>query len=80
MEHSIYNDFFSSEELAFITGRKQKKRIIAQLNAMGIPFITNANGFPIVRRDYNSTPKNKTKTTANIPTQKQEWIPNVLRN
>ncbi|WP_420924766.1 DUF4224 domain-containing protein [Actinobacillus pleuropneumoniae] len=56
---NIYQDFLALEELQFLTGRKQKKMIIEQLNKMGIPFVKNGNGFPIVRRDYASRTKNK---------------------
>ncbi|MEE3683375.1 DUF4224 domain-containing protein [Actinobacillus pleuropneumoniae] len=72
---NIYQDFLALEELQFLTGRKQKKMIIEQLNKMGIPFMKNGNGFPIVRRDYASRTKTKKQESAN----EHDWIPNVLR-
>ena len=41
---------------------------------MGIDFTENANGFPIVRRDYAQSRPRKTKSAV-----EEEWIPNVLR-
>jgi len=40
--------FLSPDDLAMLTGRRQKRRQIAQLRAMGIPFHVNASGVPIV--------------------------------
>lgn len=71
MEISIYNDFLSKSEIEFLTGRKNKSLIIKQLNIMGIPFKENANGYPVVRRDYDSHSKRTKKTS--------EWAPAVLR-
>lgn len=73
MEISIYNDFLSKSEIEFLTGRKNKSLIIKQLNIMGIPFKENANGYPVVRRDYDS----HSKRTNNQKTS--EWAPAVLR-
>lgn len=72
---NIYTDFFSIEELQFITGRKQKERIKLQLNAMGIPFTQNAHGFPVVRRDYAQGKIAKKSQPAN----ETVWQSNVLR-
>lgn len=71
---NIHADFLALEELQFLTGRKQKKAIKLWLGNMGIDFRENANGFPIVRRDYAQSRPRKTKSTV-----EEEWIPNVLR-
>lgn len=72
---NIYNDFLSREEIEFITQCKQKSRIVEQLNKMGIPYVTNAHGYPVVRRDY-AQPKHKKITQ---PSNEDNWMPNVLR-
>lgn len=75
---NIHQDFLSEEELQFITGRKQKARIVEQLNVMGIPFVTNGNGFPIVRRDYTT---NKIKYIKEEKSTDNGFItPNVLKS
>lgn len=61
MEINVYTDFLSVEEIQFLTGRKHKSMIIKQLNQMGIPFKQNANGYPIVRRDYDQTKTRKSQ-------------------
>jgi len=78
MEINVYTDFLSVEEIEFLTGRKQKSMIIKQLNIMGIPFKQNANGYPIVRRDYAEIKSKKTKTELSTDTG-SDWFPNVLK-
>lgn len=76
MEINIYQDFLSKSEIEFLTGRKNKSLIIEQLNAMGIPFKKNANGYPIVRRDYH---QNKYKRISVAESTIDEpWNPAVL--
>lgn len=70
---NIYTDFLSLDEIQFITGRKQPARMIETLNDMGIPFVTNAHGTPIVRRDY-AAPKTKTNK---IIESDSEWRSNA---
>lgn len=73
----IYADFLSREEIEFITQCKQKNNIKKQLNIMGIPFKENANGYPVVRRDYAQSKTRKSplvQTTTEIA-----WRPNVLQ-
>lgn len=71
---NIHADFLALEELQFLTGRKQKNAIKIWLGNMGIDFKENANGFPIVRRDYAQSRPLKTKSAV-----EEEWTPNVLR-
>ncbi|MDD7545358.1 DUF4224 domain-containing protein [Actinobacillus porcinus] len=73
---NIYNDFLSREEIEFITQCKQKSRIVEQLNKMGIPHVTNAHGYPVVRRDYAQS---KNKATKVRPANEPELIPKVLQ-
>lgn len=73
----IYADFLSRQEIEFITQCKQKNNIKKQLNIMGIPFKENANGYPVVRRDYDQVKTRKSpppQTTTEIA-----WRPNVLK-
>ncbi|OOF68352.1 hypothetical protein BKG89_08190 [Rodentibacter caecimuris] len=70
---NIYEDFLSKPEIEFLTGRKLKSSIIKQLNIMGIPFKLNANGYPIVRRDYNHSAKKQQGKKST------EWMPTVLK-
>ncbi|AKD37390.1 Uncharacterised protein [Pasteurella multocida] len=79
MEINIYNDFLSVQEIEFLTGRKQKSLIIEQLNIMGIPFKQNANGYPIVRRDYNETKSKKQRVASISCNHESDWYPNVLK-
>ena len=74
---NIYTDFLSREELLFLTGRKQQAKMIEQLNEMGIPFVTNAHGTPIVRRDY-AAPKSIRMITE--PANEPFPLPNVLKS
>lgn len=73
---NIYNDFLSREEIEFITQCKQKSRIVEQLNKMGIPHVTNAHGYPVVRRDYAQS---KNKAIKIHPANEPELIPKVLQ-
>ncbi|OOF84200.1 hypothetical protein BKG93_08410 [Rodentibacter ratti] len=73
---NIYEDFLSKPEIEFLTGRKNKSLIIEQLNTMGIPHKLNANGYPIVRRDYD---QNKSRKTKSLESSTEEtWSPAVL--
>ena len=71
---SIYNDFYTLTDLQELTGRKQPARIIKALNEMGIPFVTNAHGTPIVRRDYAAPRPRK-----NMPANDDGWISNEIK-
>lgn len=74
---NIYTDFLSLDEIKFLTGRKQPSRMIETLNKMGIPFITNAHGTPIVRRDY-AAPKSKQNNPN--PANDDFIMPNVMKS
>lgn len=77
---NIYTDFLSLDELQFLTGRKQSARIIKTLNEMGIPFVTNAHGTPIVRRDY-ATPKIARAQQSSTNSANNGFVmPNVLKS
>ena len=78
MDINIYEDFLSKAEIEFLTGRKQKSLVIEQLNAMGIPFMQNANGYPIVRRDYDKV-KSRTAKTESQNYENNAWRPSVLQ-
>ena len=67
MDINIYEDFLSKAEIEFLTGRKQKSLVIEQLNAMGIPFKRNANGYPVVRKTESQNYENNA------------WRPSVLQ-
>lgn len=71
---SIYNDFYTLTDLQELTGRKQPARIIKALNEMGIPFVTNAHGTPIVRRDYAAPRPRK-----NMPANDDGWVSNETK-
>lgn len=71
---SIYNDFYTLTDLQELTGRKQPARIIKALNEMGIPFVTNAHGSPIVRRDYAAPRPRK-----NMPANDDGWVSNETK-
>ena len=72
---NIYNDFYTLKDLQELTGRKQSARIIKALNEMGIPFVTNAHGTPIVRRDYAAPRPRK-----NMPANDYDgWISNEIK-
>lgn len=71
---NIYNDFYTLKDLQELTGRKQSARIIKALNEMGIPFVTNAHGTPIVRRDYAAPRPRK-----NMPVNDDGWISNETK-
>ena len=71
---NIYNDFYTLKDLQELTGRKQSARIIKALNEMGIPFVTNAHGTPIVRRDYAASRPRK-----NMPANDDGWISNEIK-
>ena len=45
---------------------------------MGIPFMQNANGYPIVRRDYD-TVKSRTAKTEFKNNENNAWRPSVLQ-
>lgn len=77
MEINVYQDYLSKEEIEFLTGRKQKSMIVEQLNIMGIPFKLNANGYPVVRRNYDELPKHRANQVKNSKTQ--DWRPAVLQ-
>ncbi|ERF78068.1 hypothetical protein JP28_08065 [Gallibacterium anatis] len=61
--------FLSKEEIEYLTGRKQKTAIIAQLKKMAVKYKCNANGYPVVLR--NQFEKRATDTS-NKP-----WQPSV---
>lgn len=74
MEINVYDEFLSRPEIEFLTGCKQKSRIIKQLNAQGNKFTLNAAGYPVVRRDYANTKTKSNKAGA----EKETWSPKVL--
>lgn len=78
MDINIYEDFLSKAEIEFLTGRKQKSLVVEQLNAMGIPFKRNANGYPIVRRDYDKV-KSRTAKNESQNYENNAWRPSVLQ-
>ncbi|WP_081921913.1 DUF4224 domain-containing protein [Hydrogenophaga intermedia] len=44
--------FLTDDELAELTGRKQRARQVAALRAQGVPFVINAQGRPVVARSF----------------------------
>ncbi len=62
--------FLNSEEVADLTGRRQKSRQIDELRRMGVAFWINTTGHPKVAR---SAIEGK---TAPSPAPRQRWIPN----
>lgn len=55
--------FLTPDDLALLTGRRQKRRQIEQLRTMGIPFYVNAAGSPVVVKSAvqgGATPQQKT--------------------
>lgn len=49
--------FLSTEDLVFLTGRKQPAAQRRVLTTRGIPFTLTADMRPVVRTDYNATPE-----------------------
>ncbi|WP_228777501.1 DUF4224 domain-containing protein [Lonepinella koalarum] len=81
MEIDVYTDFLSDEEVEHLTGRKKLKKVIEKLNEQGIPFVINAHGKAIVRRDYPTQNKVKPQIITPITTPNEnEWMPAVLTN
>lgn len=66
--------FLTPEDVAVLTGRRSKSRQIATLRSMGVPFLVNGNGHPIVAR---SAIDGAGKASAEPP--KKKWVPNVLK-
>lgn len=65
--------FLSPEEIAVLSGRKNKSMQIDALRQMGVPFFINGIGHPVVARSVVEGGK----AVAEPP--KKEWVPAVLR-
>lgn len=59
--------FLTDEELATLTGFKQKSRQVARLREMGLPFWVNAAGQPVVAQATIEGRKPEPR--------RQEWAP-----
>jgi hypothetical protein len=68
--------FLNDDELARLTGRRQKKRQIAQLRAMGLPFFINAAGAPVVAR---SAVEGAAPRPDERPSPRQAWQPALVK-
>lgn len=63
--------FLTPDELATLTGRRQRARQIQQLRAMGVAFYVNALGWPVVaRRIVEGGPA--------TPAPKASWQPRLV--
>lgn len=71
LEHRPPNTFLWPDELATLTGRKTKSRQIAALKKMGVAFMVNDIGHPVVAR---SVIEGKKPT----PEERPKWVPKVL--
>lgn len=47
--------YLTPEELETLTGYKQSASQARWLERQGVPFVRNARGFPVVRRDMDKT-------------------------
>lgn len=65
--------FLSPEEIAVLSGRKNKTMQIDALRQMGVPFFINGTGHPVVARSIVEGGK----AIAEPP--KKEWVPPGLR-
>lgn len=66
--------FLTDDELAILTGRKLKRLQIETLRRMGVPFLINACGKPVVTRsavEGRGSP---------APAEKTTWRPAVLQH
>jgi hypothetical protein len=64
--------FLDPDELHTLTGRAQKSRQIKALREMGVPFLVNAIGLPVVARVA-------VEGRANVaPEPKKAWAPKVM--
>lgn len=66
--------FLTAADVAHLTGRKTRRRQIDALRAMGVPFLVNALGWPVVTiaavEGRQAVPAEPTKP---------EWRPAVLQ-
>lgn len=67
---SLPRAFLTPDDLAHLTGKRQKVKQIEQLRRMGVPFYTNASGHPIVAHAVIEGRK--------PPVVQQAWRPAVL--
>lgn len=66
--------FLNDAEMHDLTGYKSPQKQCQQLRQQGIPFFTNARGYPRVARDVILG-----KKTSKPPKPKQEWRPNIAQ-
>ena len=65
--------FLTDAEIATLTGRKLKRLQIEALRKMGVPFLVNACGKPVVTR---STIEGRNQSIQGVP---KAWSPAVLQ-
>jgi hypothetical protein len=65
--------FLPAEEVVELTGKAFKSQQITQLRKMGINFLVNATGHPVVPRAQFDRP-----VVAEKPAKTRTWIPQVL--
>lgn len=70
---SAPSTFLSPEDIAVLTGRKNKTRQIETLRTMGVPFFVNGIGHAVVARSAVEGGKAVTEPP------KKEWVPPGLR-
>lgn len=63
--------FLTSDEVATLTGRKTKSRQIEALRRMGVAFVINDIGHPVIARSVIEGKKA-------VATEKPKWVPKVL--
>lgn len=64
--------FLTKDEVAELTGRKNKRLQVEQLRKMGLPFWLNAASAPIV-------PRSAIEGKRAAPAEKPKWIPPGFR-
>ena len=75
MTNQVQTDtFLNAEEMVDLTGYKTGSKQCQQLRQQGIPFFTNARGYPRVARDVILG-----KKPSKPPKPKQEWRPNITQ-
>jgi hypothetical protein len=66
--------FLTAADLTTLTGRRRRTGQIAALRAMGVPFLVNAIGWPVVTRSAIEG-----REAAATPPVKRAWQPTVLQ-
>lgn len=66
--------FLTAADVAHLTGRKTRRRQIDALRAMGVPFLVNALGWPVV-----TISAVEGRQAAHPAPQRAEWRPAVLQ-